>query len=368
MHDKPWLKSGIQRLDGADAALVREADALYREAIRGEMDWGGYGRTALEGAAGGAAGGAVGGAFFGGVGAAPGAAAGAAIGAAGNVAIKGLTDIWYGTRSNEDKAAWQAGDLEEKLGKLAGILQGQDPTLASMLTALGNQYKEFIDGHVQGRKSESFQQNRFNLNPEEMTQRFYEEHAQLAGLRQPQAAASSRFRRMAAAPPSNQNYFSAGPDGTASTPSQNYGNNPSAALGQFGTQMLTGAVGGSLGEYGVKKTLEHLYSPSLLKGLGSLKSMGVGLVGEWGAGMILDYLEGLQGAQKLFDNHAADVEKIIMEVNRLTNNDPQVVAAGNQVWSYVLEGKERLNQMLQKAQATPTQPQTATASTRFRRS
>ena len=357
MQNKPWLKSGIQRLDGADAALVREADILYREAIRGEMDWGGYGRTALEGAAGGA----VGGALFGGVGAAP----GAAIGAAGNVAIKGITDLWYSTRSDEDKAAWQAGDLEEKLGKLAGLLQGQDPTLASMLTALGNQYKEFIDGHVQGRKSETFQQNRFNLTPEDMTQRFYEERAQLTGLRQPQAAASSRFLRTATAPPSSQNYFSTGPGGTASTPSQGYGNNPAAALGQFGTDMLTGVTGGNLGEYGVKKTVERL-NPSLLKGVGSLKSMGVGLVGELGAGMILDGLESLQGAQKLFENHAADVEKIITEVNRLTNNDPQVVAAGNQVWSYVLEGKDRLHQMLQKA-TEASQSQTATASTKFRR-
>jgi hypothetical protein len=240
--DKPWLKSGIQRLDEADSALIRESDFLYKEAIRGEMDWGGYGRTALEGGAGGA----IGGALFGGVGAVP----GAAIGAAGNVAIKGITDIWYNTRSNQDKASWQAGDLEERLNKLADLIQGQDSTLASVLKTLGNQYKEFVDGHIQGRKSENFQSNRFNISPEEMTQKFQQEYANLQNLRASSYESINQIVRIASSA-DNQNYFISNSN---NSPSSNYGHDLGSSAKQLGTELGTGALGGNAGEYAVKKT------------------------------------------------------------------------------------------------------------------
>ncbi len=344
MHTKPWLKAGLQRLDGADVALVREAESLYREAIRGELNLGEYGRTALEGAAGGALGGAV----AGGVGAVP----GALIGAAGNAGIKGVTDLWYATRSNEDKAAWQAGDLEEKLGKLVGIIQSKNPSLASILTTLGNQYKEFIDGHLQGRKSNTFQQNRFNLSPEEQQQKFGEEYNQLYRLQQPKTA-SSKFLRTAAGAP---NYFSTDASGTLVSPNASYGHDLNTAVGQFGKDMLTGTLGGNIGEFGAKKATEKI-APQLLKGVGNLKTMGVGLAGEMTAGAVMDWLENLQGEKRLFDMHAKDVEKIITEINGLSKNDPQVVAAGNQIWSYVLQANEMMNQALASAPPAPPAPQ-----------
>jgi hypothetical protein len=175
----------------------------------------------------------------------------------------------------------------------------------------------------------------------------------------------SRFLRTSAAPSGNQNYLSLSPDGVTA-PSSEYNNNLAATMEQAGKDFSTGALGGNAGEYAIKKTVQHL-KPNLLKSLLHPGSMGVGILGEFAVGALLDHLESLKGAQKLFADHAADVQKIIIEVNRLTNNDPQVVAAGNQVWSYVLEGKERLDQMILKTQEASAQ-QTATASTRFRRS
>jgi hypothetical protein len=96
--------------------------------------------------------------------------------------------------------------------------------------------------------------------------------------------------------------------------------------------------------------------------------MGVGLVGELGVGAIFDAIENLQGAQKLYHNQSVDIQKIITEVNRLTGNDPQVLAAGNQVWTYVLEGKERIDNMVQNAQSSYAQNKSANTNvSRFKR-
>jgi hypothetical protein len=345
-ENKPWLKSGIQRLDGAGVSCIRESESLYREAIRGEANLGEYGRTALEGAAGGA----VGGALVGGVGAAP----GALIGAAGNVGVKGVTDLWYATRSDEDKAAWQAGDLEDKLNKITGLIQDKNSSLASILIALGNQYKEFIDGFLQGRKSESYKQNRFNLSPEEQQQKFGEEYNNLNRLRQP--VATTKFRRVAA----NPNYFN---PNTVNDTHFGYGHDTASSLGQFGTDMLSGTAGGNIGEFGAKKATQKL-APQLLKGVGNLKTLGVGLVGELAAGSAIDWAEGLQGQSKLFQSYSSDVEKIITEINRLSKNNPQVIAAGNQIWSYVQQAQELLANAAPPAQtpnASPVPAQTQVA-------
>ena len=113
------------------------------EALRGEMNWGEYGHDALTGAAGGAAAGAL----AGGVGAVPGALGGAVVGVAG----KGITDIWYNTRSNQDKASWQAGDLEDSMAKVSKLLndsgQPELKTLAQYLAAYSKQYKTTVDSY-----------------------------------------------------------------------------------------------------------------------------------------------------------------------------------------------------------------------------
>lgn len=120
-----------------------EEHKLIREAIRGEFEGGKYlrdiGTQALSGAAGGAM-----------MGGAPGALAGAAGGAAWGLGSNAAADIWYQTRSNEEKAAWQAADIQAKLQQMGSLLAGKidDAQIKNIFDKLGMQYKNFIDVNV----------------------------------------------------------------------------------------------------------------------------------------------------------------------------------------------------------------------------
>ena len=99
---------------------------MERDARMGEMDWGGYTHDAVTNATGGALAGAV---LGEGIGAVPGAVGGAAFGVGSHAA----KDIWYATRSKEDKAAWQADDVETTLKTLSDTVDKVNPELAAKI-------------------------------------------------------------------------------------------------------------------------------------------------------------------------------------------------------------------------------------------
>lgn len=157
--------SSVKRID---ASSQREIE-MMREAIRGEFEPGKYVRDMGVGALSGAAGGAI---VGGGVGSLPAAAVGAIGGAAWGLGSNAASDIWYQTRSDEDKASWQAGDLQEHLEKMGSLLteKTKSPEIGTYLNQLGTQYKNYIDVIVQKTDNEEqkkmYEQNRFNPNTE----------------------------------------------------------------------------------------------------------------------------------------------------------------------------------------------------------
>lgn len=146
-------------------ALSDYDKAMLREAIRGEFEGGKYLRDMGTGAAAGTAGGAIMGA---GVGSLPGAAVGAISGAAFGAGSDAVSDIAYQMYGNEGKAAWQAGDIQEKLSKMGSLIAGktQFPDIGNLLNTLGMQYKNYIDVTVNkvdnDEQKKIYQQNIFN--------------------------------------------------------------------------------------------------------------------------------------------------------------------------------------------------------------
>lgn len=146
--------SPIRPIRQASAKIIRDSEKMTREALRGHFDAetvGDYLQNGAAGAAGGAAEGAIGGALLGGVTALPGAAAGAIEGGLWGLGSRGLDDAWYATRRPEDKASWQAGDIDDHCQAMASALGTQDSTL----NELGKGYKRFIDSYVQNKQADS---------------------------------------------------------------------------------------------------------------------------------------------------------------------------------------------------------------------
>jgi hypothetical protein len=91
---------------------------------------GDYGRQALIGAGGGA--------LIGGV---PGALAGAF----GGLASAAAGDIVYQFKNNAQKASWNAGEMQEKLGTMADQIQKTNPQVGLMLRKLSQDVKNYIE-------------------------------------------------------------------------------------------------------------------------------------------------------------------------------------------------------------------------------
>jgi hypothetical protein len=158
-------KLHTESIYGTTPSLSDYDKAMLREAIRGEFEGGKYLRDMGTGAAAGAATGAIAGA---GVGSLPGAAVGAISGAAFGAGSNAVSDIAYQMYGNEGKAAWQAGDIQEKLEKMGGLIAGkiQFPEIGQLMNTLGTQYKNYIDVSVNKVDKEDqkklYQQNIFN--------------------------------------------------------------------------------------------------------------------------------------------------------------------------------------------------------------
>jgi len=284
--------SSVKRID---ASSQREIE-MMREAIRGEFEPGKYVRDMGVGALSGAAGGAI---VGGGVGSLPAAAVGAIGGAAWGLGSNAASDIWYQTRSDEDKASWQAGDLQEHLEKMGSLLTGKtkSPEIGTHLNQLGAQYKNYIDVIIQKTDNEEqkkmYEQNMFNPNTE--SYKYFKSQY-------PQRTSNVKFKRVVHAVDTS----------------------PAAMVGGLGASV------------GATKALDMLYPAVAAPGV---KGMGAGLVVDLAANWGLDKIDmAMTGGEiNMFRRELADVGKIITEVNRLTKNQEDVVYAGNMLWTGLKE-------------------------------
>lgn len=280
-------------------------------AIRGELEAGKLLRDFGQGALGGGAGGAL----FGG---APGAAIGAIGGGVGFVG-QDLIENWaYGAKSPQEQAAWQAGDLQEKLQKVADAINETNPTIAQYIASLGSSYKEFIDGYVQKKDGINLNSNRFNLDPEHQRQLFMNGFGSIYQGMQKKAADDSL------APPSS-------PEDAYSLNST-----PNDYTGSHVTEI--GSAGAAMG---FDEGARMLLSPVLKSGPGALGKMSnpaafvIGIAVNFGVDAAATALEKSAGIVSYVQSYFNDVQQIISQVNQLTSNDPKVRMAGNQIYTYM---------------------------------
>lgn len=128
-----------------------------REAVRGDAFFtpeglSDYAKAGLKGAAFGGAAGMLGGP--------EGALAGAATMGLWGIGSRGVDDIYYFTRSNEDKISWQAGDLQDLIIKeISPAVKELNPEAAIILSVYANNYKYFIDHYIRDKKTDLLQNN-----------------------------------------------------------------------------------------------------------------------------------------------------------------------------------------------------------------
>lgn len=401
--------SSIKRIDSSSQREIE----MMREAIRGEFEPGKYVRDMGTGALSGAAGGAIAG---GGIGSVPAAAVGAIGGAAWGLGSNAASDIWYQTRSDEDKASWQAGDLQEHLEKMGGLLTGktQSPEIGAHLNQLGTQYKNYIDVIVQKTNNEEqkkmYEQNMFNPNTEDY-QYFRSQY--------PQKTSSSKFKRVVHAVDTSPAAMVGGTGAMIGTQQILNKMAPPAVVPQVSkipitseliSQFLTNEASVSppikaqIQQYlqstpqiakdyanflklsdadkllmtnNLTKPSQVMFSgiddvasqagkqltkPGFWKSVGTgAKGLGVGLAVDWAANWGLDKIDmAMTGGEiNMFRRELADVGKIITEINRLTKNQEDVVYAGNMLWT----GLKEVDRMLAEVENKKSQePQESSAS------
>ena len=306
-------KSSVHRIQESSFAN----DDMARLAIRGEMNWGQYLRDTGVGAASGAATGA----FIGGVGAIPGAIGGAAFGLGSNL----VTDIAYQMYGNDGKAAWQAGDLQERIEKMGDWLASKNKDAGNSLKMFGAQYKNYIDVAIRKKDDDesqkTYKENMFNPNTQK-----YKDYVKFLTTAQTK---NNKFVRVAQ---------------------------------DNGTTGLVGGVGSSMvADMAMKNTLppaqqgitKSLLNPkNLMQGA---KGLGAGMAVDFGLNWALDAIDrkitGDEAA--MFRRELEDVRKIITEINRLTENDPNVVYAGNMLWTAL----DRANRLVFQAAEQQAQQQ-----------
>jgi len=337
------LDNSLHRIDAASR------EQFLREATRGEFEVGKYLRDMGTGAAGGAAAGGTVGAFAGGVGAAPGALAGAVGGAIWGVGTRAIDDIAYWLYGDDGKAAWQAGDLEDLMKKIGDILGKTNPQLGQTITQLGAMYKNYVDVAIRKKDDPElkkvFEQNIFNPASQGYSDNPFAQPA-------PQQVTSGNKKFVRVALETDNPYAAIGGSIAPSVPGgmaedwmlRKLTNNPNA------TMFPSAPAGAAAGD-----KAKHL-----VKNVGKgIKGLGVGLVAEQGLNAGLDWVEGLiaGGDTGMLKQHIAEIEKIIVAVNGLTENDKSVVAAGNILWTYLQQivetfkaAEQKMNQPLQQPQ------------------
>lgn len=317
--------SSIKRID---ASSQREIE-MMREAIRGEFEPGKYLRDMSTGALSGAAGGAM---IGGGVGSLPAAAVGAISGAAWGLGANATSDIWYQTRSDEDKASWQAGDLQERLKKMGDFLTNKtkSPEIGAELNKIGIQYKNYIDIVVQKNddfsQKKMYEQNMFNPSTD-IYKSLKNQYSQ--------KTSGEKFLRIVEAADTSP---AAMIGGIAS------GVGAEQALHKITPNDIAGQAGGQLNN---PNLLKNVWKGT--KGLGV--GLGVDLLSNWGLDKIDMAMTG--GEVNMFRREITDVGKIITEINRLTKNQEDVVYAGNMLWTSLKEIDRMLAQVENKKSLTP---------------
>lgn len=403
--------SSIKRIDSSSQKEIE----MMREAIRGDFEMGKYIRDMGTGALSGAAGGAV---MGGGVGSVPAAAVGAISGAAWGLGSNATSDIWYQTRSDEDKASWQAGDLQERLEKMGGFLANktQSPEIGAELNKIGIQYKNYIDVVVQ--KSDNtdqkkmYEQNMFNPNTD-VYKSFKNQYSQKTSskkfLRIVEAAdtspaamiggiasgvgAEQLIKELSRTPINPQTskipitndliYKFLKDNNSVSPPIK-------AQIEKYlqSTPQIAKEYANYLKKSDAEKLLFHnpsftqllnpndvafrgvddiagqasnqLSKPNFWKNVGNgIKGLGVGLgvdlLSNWGLDKIDMTMTG--GEVNMFRREINDVGKIITEINRLTKNQEDVVYAGNMLWTSLKEIDRALAQVENKKSSTPQNSQ-----------
>jgi len=312
--EKRYLKQGIQPVRSATMQEIRE---MTREAgTMGEFNLGEYGHDVLTDAAAGAAGGAIATLPAGGAGAVPGAIIGGLSGLVGH----GLKDLWYATRSNEDKASWQAGDIQERLNTIAGIMDKHNPTLAKYLTGIGTEIKQYVDENIQ--KKESSPSTDASNDVSEPTD------ASLSpGTSKLLANKNNKFIRIAKSPKmDNHNDFD-----FSDTAKGMGGALIQGDLSNRGAEQLynVGLKGLSQAAPQISEDLMPKLAPELLSsgggGLASgLASGGVGLLAGIATDKLLDFGNSLRGEKTNIEDNYNDINEQFKMLLQLTNNEPNI--------------------------------------------
>jgi hypothetical protein len=348
-----------------------------RLAIRGQMDWGQYGRDALQGGLAGGAGGMI-------VGGPEAAAVGAAAGAVGYLGKDALEGLAYSMKSTQQKAAWQAGDLQDKMAKIGDLVKDTAPQLSTFINHLGSSYKEFVDAAING-SSADITKNRFNLSAEQQRSKYLQESGVIEGLMQGRAqqyesqqprvglAQTADTSTDASTTPTDPSASSAsdtsalinpttpkpdnnqiGDDGYVSAnPSQN----TSKATDYSGNPIpeMAATLGGGLMDEGVRKIFNVPAGGGWAGKLGNPISMVTGIATDFAVNGLADHLEKLGGDLNYIKSYTSDIYQIVREVNRLTNNDERVREAGNQVFSYLQNLQRYYTQAQEAAQQQANQ-------------
>jgi hypothetical protein len=300
--------------------LERFARESVRLALRGQESFTEHLRAVGQGAAAGAVGGAVaGGIASGGVLAAPTALVGGVAGAVGTGGLRLVERLRYNSMADHQKAAWHAGDLQEKLDKLAGHIAKGEPQLASFLKHLAASYKQFIDAAVEKKGGIDITKNRFNLDAEDQVRKFNSERARvmdfISGYANRRTTASTQT-------PTEDGYFS------------NLGAEEDYR-GSMIADFASAGVAGGFDEAARAALRIPAPSPSAILKITSLPSALGGIITDLGIDAAANWVEKLAGDLKFIQSYAADVTQIIREINLLTDNDPRVRMAGNQVYTYL---------------------------------
>lgn len=329
MSDTPWKREGIRRLDGADKNGIAEAEALVRLAKLGqyELDWREIGSNALTSGIAGAGFGSL----AGGVGAIPGGIYGALSGAAVQPLTEAAEEALYWWKKPSDKAFAQAKELNKSVQEMGDIVASYDAQLGSFIKAQGNQYTEYISAYIAGNQVNAIEKNIYNRPYEEIQKQF---NQNMSEVRYPTAQKSGKnFIRLA-----NENTKSVNQviEQGKSPKNSNVLEDVNDTVPFF--PLVSQGVSQQAVESALAQAMRKIADPKMLKLLLNWKSASVDFVLGMGLGLFQSMQDRARAALVRYEEEIPNVKYAIEQINKLTNSDPKVVAAGNSVYSWILEG------------------------------
>lgn len=287
-------KKGFSRIEVADRKVIHDSDKFIKEALIGNtLDpdrMREIGGLALQSG--------LGGAFFG--------LPGIIGGLGGGIATGIAEDFMYNTKSNVQKASWQTGIAMEKINQVAINLRRELGQKGQILAKLGEDLKNFVDAQIEKKKDVKVGEDNIllaltqqNLMEQlQAQQQNMQNNAQGTYLGNQQTFAKNKFKK-----------------------NKRFASEKLKAIGEGGGYMGIDAVGDAALK-GALNVAEKAAKPTnLLKGLGTF---GLGIIGQMGAGELLNAIENTKSAQVQLNLLKSDLNKIFTEVQRLLQGNPEL--------------------------------------------